>query len=105
MLIVRNLDKDINALFLYFSIANYLFDIEYKKVVSGSAQPQLPMHDLIKFHIIKPKLKEQFAINDKVAYMKNKIDIEFRLLEKMATIQTGPHARPPHRQKKSNSRP
>lgn len=62
MVILRSEQPVLNQEFLYIALQNYVFEHEYKRVVSGSAQPQLPLNDLIKFNILLPEPKEQQTI-------------------------------------------
>lgn len=62
MIILRNNEKGLNTRFLYYSYKDYLFSKEYQKVVSGSAQPQLPIRDMQKFNVLKPSEHEQEKI-------------------------------------------
>lgn len=62
MVLIRNNAKDILSEFLYILMREYSFNFEFQRVVSGSAQPQLPISDLKKFHVIIPSKDEQHAI-------------------------------------------
>ena len=62
MVILRNNDKLFDNYFLFASLKNYLLPLGYKKISSGSAQPQLPIKDLKQFNLICPPLNEQEKI-------------------------------------------
>ena len=75
MVILRNNDQLFDTYFLFISLKNYLLPLGYKKISSGSAQPQLPIKDLKQFNLICPPLKEQ----EKIAKI---LDTQERTLEK-----------------------
>ena len=89
MLILRNCENGLTSEFLYLSLKNYFFDIGFKRVVSGSAQPQLPMKDLKSFLIIKPSQSEQKVIVDRIFSLDNEIEKEKCYLQKMSLIKQG----------------
>ena len=62
MIILRSREQRLIPEYLYESYRNYIFKTEYQKTVSGSAQPQLPARDIVRFHFLKPKPREQQAI-------------------------------------------
>jgi len=59
MVILRSTQKGLNTNFLYSALRNYVFIREYMRVISGSAQPQLPIKDFKRFNILVPSLAEQ----------------------------------------------
>jgi type I restriction enzyme, S subunit len=59
MIILRSDQHGLTQDFLYCSFANHIFPQEFKRVVSGSAQPQLPIKDLKRFHCLIPSPTEQ----------------------------------------------
>ena len=89
MLILRNKDEDLLPEFLYYSFNNYLFNIDFQRIVSGSAQPQLPMKDLKKFRIIKPRKDEQQRVISACLNYEKLIQKEQSTLNKMQTLKSG----------------
>lgn len=89
MIILRNKEKGMDNEFLYYLLRNYIFEREYRRIVSGSAQPQLPIKDLKHFLIIKPSAVEQKGISDKVRTIEDKIINEYVYLEKLIQIKQG----------------
>jgi len=87
MLILRNCEQKMNSEFLYQSFKNYLFDIDFRRVVSGSAQPQLPMKDLKSFHLIKPNEIEQKKIIDICKHYDNLLISEIDSLKKYQQLK------------------
>lgn len=83
MVIIRTNPLSIhNIYFLYF-----LRDLDYESIISGSAQPQLPIRDLKKVELMLPPLLEQKAIASVLSALDNKIDLLHRqnkTLESMA---------------------
>jgi type I restriction enzyme S subunit len=89
MLILRNNQKDFNSYFLYLSIKEYIFRKEYGRVISGSAQPQLPIKDFRKFNILKPEVGEQKEIEKRLSAIDDKLRTEETLLQKYQSIKRG----------------
>ncbi|MFI3218020.1 MAG: restriction endonuclease subunit S [Methylococcales bacterium] len=89
MLILRNNEQGMFSEFLFQSFKNYLFDIDYRRVVSGSAQPQLPMKDLKSFHLIKPDEIEQLKIINICKHHDSLLNSEIIYLEKMNQLKQG----------------
>ena len=89
MLILRNNQNDINSTFLYLSIKEYIFGIEYGRVISGSAQPQLPIKDFRKFNLLRPEIEEQNEITKRITSIDNIIQFEETLLQKYQSIKRG----------------
>lgn len=89
MLILRNCENGLTSEFLFLSLKNYFFDIGFKRVVSGSAQPQLPMKDLKSFQLIKPNPSEQKFIVDKILCLDRELDKETCSLRKMNQLKQG----------------
>jgi len=89
MLILRNREQGMISDFLFQSFRNYLFDIDFKRVVSGSAQPQLPMKDLKGFRLIKPNEVEQTKIVNICKRHDNLIKTEIEALEKLKYLKHG----------------
>ena len=82
MVILRNTDAAIDTQFLYAALRNWIFDIEFRKVVSGSAQPQLPIKDFRKFHLLVPTLNEQRAVLERIDQINKAIETEMAALRK-----------------------
>jgi len=89
MLILRNNQNDINSTFLYLSIKEYIFGIEYGRVISGSAQPQLPIKDFRKFNLLRPEIEEQIEITKRLTSIDKKLQSEETLLQKYKSIKRG----------------
>ena len=89
MLILRNKEKGLLPEFLYHSFNNYLFNVDYQSIVSGSAQPQLPMKDLKKFRIIKPSEVEQLRVLAACSNNEKLLQKEQFALSKMQTLKSG----------------
>ncbi|MGD0206766.1 MAG: restriction endonuclease subunit S [Verrucomicrobiota bacterium] len=65
MIILRCNRTDLSPEFLYCSLTNYIFGHEFGRVISGSAQPQLPIKDFKRFHCLILPSPEQQAILSK----------------------------------------
>jgi type I restriction enzyme S subunit len=89
MLILRNKHPKLRSEFLYYSFKYCIFPEEFKKVVSGSAQPQLPKKDIRKFHIVTPCEVEQNAISQRIKSISTKIQAEIRYLTKLGVLKKG----------------
>lgn len=89
MLILRNNDSEISSRYFYHSYKNYLFRREYERVVSGSAQPQLPSRDLKKFRVVKPSPAEQEIVSQRVEAVESYLRSEMRSLTKCYKQKTG----------------
>lgn len=89
MIILRNRYVDLSPAFLYVFLKEYIFDKEFQKVISGSAQPQLPIRDLKKFRFIKPPEPEQARLIIIVGSIHNKIEQESLALEKLNHLKRG----------------
>jgi type I restriction enzyme S subunit len=70
-------------------LKEYIFNKEFQKVISGSAQPQLPIKDLKKFRFIKPLYPEQARLIIIAGSIHNKIEQEYRTLEKLNHLKQG----------------
>lgn len=89
MVIIRNNMPELNSQFLFFTLRDYIFSVEYKKVVSGSAQPQLPIKDLKKFHLLLLPLPEQSQIIEILDAHDTRIRTEQAYLEKLKKQKQG----------------
>jgi type I restriction enzyme S subunit len=89
MLILRNNDSEMSSRYFYHSYKNYLFRREYERVVSGSAQPQLPSRDLKKFRVVKPSPAEQEIVSQRVEAVESYLRSEMRSLTKCHKQKTG----------------
>lgn len=89
MVILRSREQGLHSEFLYASLQNFLFDREFKRVVSGSAQPQLPVRDLEKFHYFIPPQDEQLALVEKVSALDLKSDSERQVSQKLQKQKQG----------------
>lgn len=89
MIILRNSNSNINIQFLFHYAKDFLFEIEYKKSLSGSAQPQLPIKELKSFPVIIMKGQEQNDIARKIDSLKSKIKNEQLFLSKSLLLKQG----------------
>lgn len=86
MVILRNEEKDLDTQFFYYSFGSFIFTAENQRSGSGSAQPQLPIKDLVKFNFLKPSPDEQELINKKINEFMNNyriVENEFTKLKKL----------------------
>jgi type I restriction enzyme, S subunit len=88
MIILRDYEEIFEANF-FIEIWQYLFPSEYRRLSSGSAQPQFPIRDIQKFRLIIPSKPEQNRI---VRYMSN-IDLAISQqeieLDKLINLKSG----------------
>jgi len=89
MLIIRNKEKKLNTKFLYNSYREFIFGIEFKKLVSGSAQPQLPVKDFCNFNVLMPIDNEQEIINKLIDEINLPIRITSEEIVKLKKLKTG----------------
>ena len=89
MVIIRSTHRGLDTEFLYCSLRNYVFLREYQRVVSGSAQPQLPIRDMKRFHCLMPPLPEQQLIVGRVALIDNRLGREEEFLAKLRQQKHG----------------
>lgn len=89
MVIIRSTHRGLDTEFLYCSLRNYVFLREYQRVVSGSAQPQLPIRDMKRFHCLMPPLPEQQLIVGRVALIGNRLGREEEFLAKLRQQKHG----------------
>src|SRR5690606_19649924 len=86
MVIVRN-NNVFDPRFLYLLLKSPYVKSQFTYYSSGSAQPQLPIRDLKKVKLIKPKRKIQEKIADILGSLDDKIELNRRMnetLEQMA---------------------
>ena len=89
MLILRNKSNELDSKYIFNLYSEYLFSTELERVISGSAQPQLPSRDLKTFRLIKPSLDEQVHINE-IVDKPNKLIQKYELeLSKLTEIKKG----------------
>nr|BDT27413.1 restriction endonuclease subunit S [Bacteriovorax sp. HI3] len=89
MIILRNEEKRLKTDFLYHSLDKYIFQKEFIKLVSGSAQPQLPVADFKKFPVLIPGEIEQDEILKKINSFSATLDEEFKFLRKLQKAKNG----------------
>jgi type I restriction enzyme S subunit len=89
MVILRNNDKLFDNYFLFISLKNYLLPLGYKKISSGSAQPQLPIKDLKKFNLICPSVEEQEKMAKILDTQERAIEKEEQYLKKLKQKKQG----------------
>jgi len=66
MIILRNRDPQLLPQFIFESLRGFIYDFEFRRVISGSAQPQLPVRDLRAFHIVRVPIDEQKLILSRI---------------------------------------
>ncbi|MFW6029314.1 MAG: restriction endonuclease subunit S [Halanaerobiales bacterium] len=88
MIILRYTGSQLLTEYLYESLKNYIFRTEYRQLISGSAQPQLPSRDLKKFHILIPPYEEQKTILNIIRKVNSEIEITNTELDKMVKLKT-----------------
>ena len=89
MVILRCNQSNLAADFLYCSFANYIFGQEFKRVVSGSAQPQLPIKDLKHFHCLVLPMPEQQLLLSRVRAVDGYLSSEEESLNKLSKAKKG----------------
>ena len=62
MVIIRNKSNEFNSNFLYWLLRSRIIKQQFNAIVSGSAQPQLPIRDLKYVNLPIPSIKEQYFI-------------------------------------------
>lgn len=82
MVIIRNNSMfDLN--FLYQQFKSSYFKSQINSLVTGSAQPQLPIRDIKKLNLILPPLKEQKAIAHILSTLDEKIEVNNQINKKL----------------------
>lgn len=89
MVILRSTHPGLSTEFLYAALQNHVFDQEYKRVVSGSAQPQLPIKDLRTFRMLMPSPMEQEAIVQRLRGINASLTIQEEEQAKLRHIKSG----------------
>ncbi|MCX7111420.1 MAG: restriction endonuclease subunit S [Proteobacteria bacterium] len=89
MVILRSTQEGLNTSFLYSALKNYVFIREYMRVVSGSAQPQLPIKDFKRFNILIPSLSEQELIVERANSADDILRQERKKAEKLRSQKLG----------------
>ena len=74
MIILRPLESELEATFLYCYLRSVLFQSQVTKLSSGSAQPQLPIRDFRNIEIPLPPLPEQRRIAHILGTLDDKIE-------------------------------
>jgi type I restriction enzyme S subunit len=88
MMILRNCDPELLPEFVFEALRNFIYEFEYKRIVSGSAQPQLPVRDLKAFHIIKPSVEEQKIIISSITRLNETSENQEKHLVKLRSLKT-----------------
>lgn len=88
MLIFRH-GKKYNPLFLYKLLASPLLKRGYLSVGSGSAQPQLPIRNLINIHLPLLPIEEQKQIAKILSKVDDKIEINKSIKNKLTLLKKG----------------
>lgn len=89
MVILRNNEKNLDTKFFFYSFGSFIFVSENQRSGSGSAQPQLPIKDLLKFNFIKPSPDEQHLINARVDGFMEKYRLTQVELTKLKKLKAG----------------
>lgn len=89
MVILRVEQPYLSSDFLYSSLTNYIFEREFTRVVSGSAQPQLPIKDLRRFFCLIPPCFEQDLLVDRVDGIESSLAAETARLAKLREQKQG----------------
>ncbi|MAF97486.1 MAG: hypothetical protein CMH26_02505 [Micavibrio sp.] len=89
MVILRNEEPDLNTEFFFNSFGSFIFKQENQRSGSGSAQPQLPIKDLVKFNFLKPSIEEQIRINQKIASFTKQQVLNENELTKLKKLKAG----------------
>ncbi len=97
MVILRAKDIAESAIFIYSMLRNSEMKIAIENYLSGSAQPQLPIKDLIKVPILKPSYEKiikysklatkiQLHIDNTQIQNQKLTELKALLLSKLATV-------------------
>jgi len=89
MVILRSTEGGLDPRFLHRSLTDYIFEHEFKKVVSGSAQPQLPIRDMEQFHLMIPSPSEQRRLLSATEGVYERLDYEEAQLAKLRLLKQG----------------
>ena len=89
MVIIRSTHRKLDTEFFYCALQNYVFLREYQRVISGSAQPQIPIKDIKRFHCLMPSLPEQRLIVSRVALIDSRLRSEEGFLVKLRQQKHG----------------
>ena len=87
MVILRTDKSKFNSRFLYQILKSQVFSEKVNSIVSGSAQPQLPIRDLLHISLSNPPIIEQKAIAHILGTLDDKIELNRKTnetLEEMA---------------------
>jgi type I restriction enzyme, S subunit len=87
MVILRTNADQLNARFTYFFLRSGLFSNQVKALTTGSAQPQLPIRDMVRISMPTPPIYEQVKIVSVLSALDDKIENNRRMnetLEEMA---------------------
>jgi type I restriction enzyme, S subunit len=88
MVIFRNLENNFDPQF-FMQIWQYLFHSEYRRLSSGSAQPQFPIRDMLDFRLVVPSKSEQIRIVDKLVKCRSTIKGHENELSKLKLLKSG----------------
>ena len=86
MVILRAASDFLDSRFLYFVTRSQLFRSQVKAFSTGSAQPQLPIRDIVKINIPIPPLPEQRAIAHVLGTLDDKIELNRRMNETLESM-------------------
>ena len=87
MVIIRTVANQLDPRFVYFFLRSRLFANQVKALTTGSAQPQLPIRDMVRISLPNPPICEQVKIASVLGVLDDKIENNRRMnetLEEMA---------------------
>lgn len=88
-MILLRASGDLSSKYLYHLMKSPLLKKRYGEVVSGSAQPQLPIRSLEQIHIPIPPKEEQERIIKMSEAMDDKLEINHKLKAKLTLLKKG----------------
>jgi type I restriction enzyme, S subunit len=87
MVIIRTVASQLDPRFVYFFLRTRLFANQVKALITGSAQPQLPIRDMVRISMPNPPICEQVKIVSIIGALDDKVENNRRMnetLEEMA---------------------
>ena len=87
MVILRTIADELDARFMYFFLRSRFFANQVEALTTGSAQPQLPIRDMVRISMPNPPIDEQVKIVSILSALDDKIENNRRInetLEEMA---------------------
>ena len=89
MILMRGKQKEEESLYIYFLMKSTDIMISINNYISGSAQPQLPLKDIVQMPIIIPEPNLINLFTEKIQYIQNDIDLhskDRRLADKLLHV-------------------